>query len=87
MISVPEPVLKGIFRETATGKDYWTYFLKHHEAIGESSEDDCYITLPVTLTGGAENCGETGLFPKADFTKQFAFVAFIRPGPGKKFGE
>ena len=81
----PEPILKGIFRETATGKVYWGYFLKHNADAGESAGDDCFLTLPVELTGGEHNCGESGLFPKSDFEAAFSFLGF--PKPGQKFGQ
>ena len=81
----PEPVFKGIFQEISTGKIYWGYFLKHNANEGETSDDDCFLTLPVDMTGGEHNCGESGLFPKSNFEQSFRFVGF--PKSGKTLGQ
>ena len=81
----PEPVLKGIYQDIQTGKDYWVYFLKHNPDAGEAPQDDCMLTVSVLLTGGEHNCGDSGLFPIMDFANRFRFIGY--PKPGKKFGQ
>ena len=71
---IPEPVFKGIHRELATGREYRAFFLQHHADAGESSADDCLLTVPLTLEGGAQNCGESGYWPAAEFKSAFQFA-------------
>jgi len=83
-MNAPTPIFKGLFQEAATGTIYGAHFLQHNPNLGESETDDCFITFPVNMTGGEKNCGETGLFPKADFKNQFRFLGW--PKPGQPFG-
>lgn len=83
-MNVPEPILKGIFHDAKTGRDYWAFLLQHNPDAGEMPSDDCMITVPVLLAGGEHNAGDSGLFPIADFAKRFRFIG--QP-PQKKFGQ
>lgn len=83
-MTAPEPILKGIFRDSQTGRNYRGFYLKHNADAGEEAQDDCMITVPEHLDGGEHNCGESGCFPMDDFAARFAFVRY--PNPQKKFG-
>lgn len=82
----PEPILKGIFQDTLTGKTYWGYFLKHSPDAGEDKSEDCFLTIPSQFSGGEHNCGESGIYPVAEFAKTFKFVEFPGQNQKKKFG-
>ena len=83
-MTVPEPIYKGLFIEFATGKRSHAFFLKHNPDAGETPDDDCFLTVSETLTGGERNCGESGLYPVADFKTGFKFLAM--PPQQKPFG-
>ena len=70
-MTTPLPVPKGLFSEIDTGKRVRAYFLKHNANTGETDADDCFITISEKLDVGN---GESGLYPVADFKKQFRFL-------------
>ena len=70
----PLPIPKGLFAEITTGKRIHALFLKHNPDAGETEGDDCFITVSEKLNCGANGQGESGLYPVADFKKQFRFL-------------
>ncbi len=81
----PLPTPKGLFAEVATGKRVLAYFLKHNPDAGETEADDCYITISEKLDCGKKGSGESGLYPVADFKKEFRFLE--PPKPMGAFGK
>ncbi len=69
-MSAPQPVVKGVFVEIATGKRVKALFLQHNAEAQETVADDCYITLSTTL-----KVGEAGMWPVDEFKKRFKFEA------------
>lgn len=84
-MSAPLPVPKGLFAEIATGKRVHALFQKHHADIGETEADDCFITISEKLNCGGHGAGESGMYPVADFKKQFRFIE--PPKPMGTFGK
>ena len=83
-MNAPLPLYKGLFVELATAKRVHAFFLQHDPDAGETPADDCFLTVSELLTGGLEGCGESGLYPVADFRNGFKFLSM--PQPGKTFG-
>ena len=78
-MSAPLPVPKGLFVEVATGQRVYAYFQKHHADAGETEADDCFITISEKLDCGEHGAGESGLYPVADFKKEFRFLEPPKP--------
>ena len=84
-MTAPQPVFKGIFQQKSDGVPFAGYFLKHNEDAGETAADDCFLTLPLKLEGGADNCGESGLFPMTEAVNHFNFLGYPKSNTGQFF--
>jgi hypothetical protein len=78
MSTAPLPILKGVYRDANSGSEFYTSLQRHNPEAGEAPSDDCMITVPVVLEGGEKQCGESGIWPLADFAKRFQFVRFMK---------
>ena len=84
-MNAPLPVYKALHIEFSTAKRVHAYFLKHDPDAGETPANDYFLTVSEMLTGGLKGCGESGLYPVADFRNGFKFLSL--PKQKNEFGK